>query len=59
LTLGCFEAGNMRGELPNQPSFISLINVETMIPETHPIRVIKRMCDEVLASLGKQLTGAK
>ena len=43
----------MRGELPNQPCFISLINVETMIPEAHPIRVIKRMCDEVLASLGR------
>ena len=28
----------MRGQLPNQPSFVSLINVETMIPETHPIR---------------------
>ncbi len=45
----------MRGQLPNQPSFISLINVETMIPETHPIRVIKRMCDEVLARLSPHL----
>ena len=48
----------MRGQLPNQPCFISLINVETMIPETHPIRVIKRMCAEVLASLTQQLDGS-
>lgn len=47
----------MRGQLPNQPYFISLSNVETMISETHPIRVIKRMWDEVLASLTKQLDG--
>jgi transposase len=47
----------MRGQLPLQPCFISLINVETMIPETHPIRVIKKMCDEVLAGLSRQLDG--
>jgi transposase len=46
----------MRGQLPHQPCFISLINVETMIPEQHPIRVI-RMCDEVLASLSPHLDG--
>jgi transposase len=45
----------MRGQLPSQPCFISLINVETLIPEPHPIRVIKRMCDEVLASFSPQL----
>jgi len=45
----------MRGQRPHQPSFISLINVETMIPEQHPIRVIKKMCDEVLAGLTTQL----
>lgn len=47
----------MRGQLPHQPCFISLINVETMIPEQHPIRVIKRMCDEVLAGFSRQLDG--
>jgi len=45
----------MRGQLPQQPCFISLINVETLIPEQHPIRVIKKMCDEVLANLSQQL----
>jgi transposase len=47
----------MRGQLPQQPSFLSLINVETLIAPTHPIRVIKRMCDEVLGGLTKQLDG--
>lgn len=41
----------MRGQLPSQPSFVSLINVETMIAADHPIRAIKRMCDEVLREM--------
>lgn len=41
----------MRGEVPSQPSFVSLINVETMIAADHPIRAIKRMCDEVLREM--------
>ncbi len=41
----------MRGQVPSQPSFVSLINVETMIAADHPIRAIKRMCDEVLREM--------
>lgn len=41
----------MRGQLPSQPSFVSLINVETLIPVSHPIRTIKRMCDAVLREM--------
>lgn len=41
----------MRGEVPSQPNFVSLINVETMIAAGHPIRAIKRMCDEVLRGM--------
>src|SRR5687767_2870773 len=41
----------MRGQIPNQPSFVSLINVETLIGAAHPIRPIKRMCDEVLRAM--------
>lgn len=41
----------MRGEVPAQPSFVSLINVETLIAADHPIRGIKRMCDEVLRGM--------
>lgn len=44
-------AGAMRGEVPAQPNFVSLINVETTIAADHPIRVIKRMCDEVLREM--------
>lgn len=47
----------MRGQIPTEPCFISLINVETMIPQSHPIRVIKKMCDEVLATLSRQFDG--
>lgn len=43
----------MRGQIPCDPNFISLINVETMIPATHPIRAIKRLCDEVLATMSQ------
>src|SRR5258708_40240786 len=39
----------MRGPRPSQAGFVSLINVETLMPADHPIRRIKRMCDEVLA----------
>jgi transposase len=41
----------MRGQLPSQPSFVSLINVETLIAAEHPIRAIKRLCDEVLRTM--------
>ena len=41
----------MRGHVPLQPNFVSLINVETLIPEKHPIRVIKQLCDEVLKGM--------
>ena len=41
----------MRGQIPSQPSFVSLINAETLIAADHPIRPIKRMCDEVLRAM--------
>jgi hypothetical protein len=41
----------MRGQRPSQPSFVSLINVETLIAADHPIRAIKRMCDEALRAM--------
>src|SRR5215204_28580 len=43
----------MRGQRPSQTGFVSLINVETLITVDHPIRTIKRMCDEVLAAMSK------
>jgi transposase len=41
----------MRGEVPSQPDFVSLINVETIIAADHPVRAIKRICDEVLREM--------
>lgn len=41
----------MRGHVPSQPSFVSLINVETLIAADQPIRPIKRICDEVLRAM--------
>lgn len=41
----------MRGYRKNQISFVSLIDVEQLISAKHPIRAIKRMCDEVLAKM--------
>jgi transposase len=43
----------MRGQIPSELNFISLINVEMLIPATHPIRTIKRLCDEVLAPMSQ------
>jgi transposase len=43
----------MRGHVPSQPNFISLINVETLIAPDHPLRVIKRMLDEVLRGMSE------
>ena len=43
----------MRGEVPSQPCFVSLINVETLISADHPIRAIKKLCDEVLATMSE------
>ena len=41
----------MRGHPEQEPSFISLINVEQLIARDHPIRRIKQTVDEVLAAL--------
>ena len=38
---------------PPKPDFVSLINIETLIAKDHPIRSIKRMCDEVLAGMSQ------
>ena len=43
----------MRGHFPSQPTCVSLINVATLIAGDHPIRPIKRMCDEVLRAMSR------
>lgn len=41
----------MRGAEQSQVSVTCLINVETMMPVEHPIRVIKRLLNDVLAEI--------
>jgi transposase len=41
----------MRGKIPAQQSFVSLINVENLISRDHPIRRIKKLVDEVLGRM--------
>lgn len=43
----------MRGYRQNQINFVSLIDVEQLIAAEHPIRAIKRMCDEVLGRMSE------
>src|SRR3974390_2286739 len=41
----------MRGQDKKQSSMLMLMSPETRVPETHPLRSIKRMADEALATL--------
>ena len=38
----------MRGKSNGQPEFLTICNLESLIPKRHPIRAIKRRVDEVL-----------
>lgn len=48
----------MRGRLQHQPSIFVQINLEQLVPADHPLRAIKRMADEALASMGRTLSAA-
>lgn len=41
----------MRGENTKQATMLCLMSPETMVPEGHPIRAIKKLADEALAKL--------
>ena len=41
----------MRGESKGRPEFLTVCNLESLIPKRHPIRAIKRRVDEVLRRL--------
>src|SRR5689334_25391445 len=41
----------MRGETSKQSSMLCLVSPESMVPENHPIRSIKKLADEALAQL--------
>lgn len=41
----------MRGEAPKQSSMLCLVSPESMVPQDHPLRAIKKMADKALAEL--------
>lgn len=41
----------MRGRAAEQPEFINVVNADARIPTDHPIRRIKKFCDEALRGL--------
>jgi transposase len=41
----------MRGQSKGQPDFLTVVNMESLVPEKHPIRGIKKRVDEVLRRL--------
>ncbi len=41
----------MRGETTPQPELFSYVDLESRIPQSHPIRKIRRIVDEALAEL--------
>lgn len=45
----------MRGRVDNQVSMMCLINPEDVVPDRHPLREIKKLADEALASIDEQL----
>lgn len=38
----------MRGKSKGQPDFLTVVNLESLVPEKHPIRGIKKRVDEVM-----------
>ena len=41
----------MRGKAQAQPDFLTVVNLNTMVPSDHPLRAIKRRVDTVLQRL--------
>jgi transposase len=44
----------MRGQLDRQESLFVVISLEQRVPADHPLRPIKRRCDELLARMNRQ-----
>lgn len=52
------EEYRMRGRPQHQPNIFVRINLEELVPADHPLRAIKRMADEALASMSRTFTAA-
>ncbi len=48
----------MRGRISGQPNLFVKINLEDLVPKDHPLRAIKRMADEALATMGRTFSAA-
>ena len=48
----------MRGQIDRQESLFVVISLEQRVPATHPLRVIKRRCDELLTQMNRQFNRA-
>lgn len=48
----------MRGRPNRQPNLFVAINLEDLVPADHPLRPIKRMADQALATMGRTLDAA-
>ena len=42
----------MRGQVESQPSMLTLMNPDSVVPKDHPIRGIKGLADDALSSMG-------
>jgi transposase len=48
----------MRGQLDRQESLFVVISLEQRVPPEHPLRPIKRRCDELLGQMNRRLAAA-
>lgn len=48
----------MRGQVNRQESLFVIISLEQRVPQDHPLRPIKRRCDELLAQMNRQFNRA-
>lgn len=48
----------MRGRITGQSNLFVKINLEEIVPAGHPLRAIKRLADEALASMGRTFAAA-
>ena len=48
----------MRGKADYQSQIYYAIDIESWIPEDHPLRAVKQRADEVLGSMRKEFDGA-
>lgn len=48
----------MRGQIDRQESLFVVVSLEQRVPQNHPLRPIKRRCDELLTQMNRQFNRA-